>query len=64
MLVINFGNGLKTSTTCLPMPLVLTWKIEFHVHVDASNFGFRVMLSQNLDNIMDRPIILCKQAYE
>jgi hypothetical protein len=51
---------MKTSMACLPMPLVLTWKIEFHVHIHESIFAFEVMLGQNLDNIIDRPITLCK----
>ncbi len=32
--------------------------------IDASKFAFGVMLSQNLDNIIDRPIILCKYNVE
>jgi len=32
------------------------WKIEFHEHTNASNFALGVMLGQNLDNAIDRPI--------
>jgi hypothetical protein len=47
---------MKTSMTCLPILMVPNWKIEFHVHTNASNFVLGVMLSQNLDNTIDRPI--------
>jgi hypothetical protein len=30
--------------------------VEFHVHIDASNFALGVMLGQNLDNTIDKLI--------
>jgi hypothetical protein len=47
---------MKASMTCLPTLLVQNWKIEFHVHTDASNFVLGVMLGQNQENTIDRPI--------
>jgi hypothetical protein len=43
---------MKASMTCLLVLMVLNWKIEFHVHINASNFALGVMLGQNLDNTM------------
>jgi hypothetical protein len=37
---------MKTFMTCLPILMVPNWKIEFHVHIDASNFALGVMLDQ------------------
>jgi hypothetical protein len=47
---------MKASMTCLPIFIVHDWKLEFHVHIDASNFAFGNMLSQNLNKIIDKPI--------
>jgi hypothetical protein len=47
---------MKASMTCLPVLMVPNQEIEFHVHTNASNFAFEVMLSQNLDNTIDIPI--------
>jgi hypothetical protein len=41
---------------CLLILIVPNWKLGFHVHIDASFFSFGVILHQNLDNIIDRPI--------
>ncbi len=30
--------------------------MEFHLHTNASNFALRVMLGQNPNNTIDRPI--------
>ncbi len=30
--------------------------MEFHVHINASNFALGVMMGQNLDNTIDKPI--------
>jgi hypothetical protein len=32
------------------------WKIDFHVHIDTSNIALGVMLGQNLNNTIDKPI--------
>jgi len=42
--------------TCLPILIVLDWKLEFHVHTYASNFALGAMLSQNPDKTIDKPI--------
>jgi hypothetical protein len=47
---------MKASMTCLPILIVLDWKSEFHVHIDASNFAFGTMLSQNLNKTIDKSI--------
>jgi hypothetical protein len=47
---------MKASMTCLPILIVLDWKSEFHVHIDASNFAFGTMLSQNLNKTVDKSI--------
>jgi hypothetical protein len=47
---------MKTSGTCLPMLMVPNWKIEFHVHIDASNFVLGVMLGQNPYITIDKAI--------
>jgi hypothetical protein len=47
---------MKASMTYLPVLIVLDWKLEFHVHTDASNFALRDMLSQNPDKTIDKPI--------
>jgi hypothetical protein len=47
---------MKASMTCLPMLMVPNWKIKFHVHIDASNFALGIMLGQNPNNTIDRPI--------
>jgi hypothetical protein len=38
---------MKTSMTCLCVLIVPDWKLEFHMHIDASKFALRAMLSQN-----------------
>jgi hypothetical protein len=47
---------MKASMTCLPILIVPDWKLEFHVHTDASNFALGAMVSQNLNKIIDKPI--------
>jgi len=47
---------MKASMTCLPILIVLDWKLEFHVHTYASNFALGAMFSQNLDKTIDKPI--------
>jgi hypothetical protein len=47
---------MKASMTCLPILIVPNWNFKFHVHIDASNFGLGVMLRQNLDNTINKPI--------
>ncbi len=42
--------------TCLLILTVPYWKLEFHVHTDASNFALRDMLSQNPDKTIDKSI--------
>jgi hypothetical protein len=51
----NLGNGWRHMTS-LPMLMVPNWKMEFHLHTNASNFALRVMLGQNPNNTIDRPI--------
>jgi hypothetical protein len=47
---------MKTSMTCLPILIIPNQNFEFHVHTNASNFSLRVMLGQNLDNTIYKPI--------
>ncbi len=47
---------MKASMTCLSVLMVPDQKIEFHVHTNASNFVLGVMLDQNPNNTIDRPI--------
>ncbi len=47
---------MKAFMMCLLMLMVPNWKIEFHVHTNTSNFALGVMLGQNQDNTIDRPI--------
>ncbi len=47
---------MKASMTCLLVLMVPNWKIELYVHTNASNFVLGVMLGQNLDNAINRPI--------
>ncbi len=42
--------------TCLPILIVLDWKLKFHAHTDASNFALGAMLNQNINKIIDKPI--------
>ncbi len=42
--------------TSLPILIVLDWKLEFHAHIDASNFTLRTMLSQNPNKTIDKSI--------
>jgi hypothetical protein len=45
--------GIYDMPTLLIVP---DWKLEFHVHVNALNFAFRTMLSQNQDKTIDKSI--------
>jgi hypothetical protein len=47
---------MKASMTCLPIFIILDWKLEFHVHINASNFALGAMLNQNTDKIIGKPI--------
>ncbi len=47
---------MKASMTCIHVLIVRDQKLEFHVHMDASNFALGAMLSQNPNKIIDRPI--------
>jgi hypothetical protein len=47
---------MKASMTCLLIPIILDWKLKFHVHIDASNFALGAILTQNLDKTIDKPI--------
>jgi hypothetical protein len=38
------------------MLMVANWKIKFLVHIDTSNFALGVMLGENPDNSIDKPI--------
>jgi hypothetical protein len=40
----NSWEWMKTSITCLHVLIVPNWNVEFHVHIDASNFSLSVML--------------------
>ncbi len=42
--------------TCLCALIVPNWKLEFHVHIDASNFALGAMLSENPNKTIDKPI--------
>ncbi len=39
-----------------PMFIVPNWNLELHVHIDVSNYVFKVMLGQNPNNTIYRPI--------
>jgi len=47
---------MKTFMTCLLILMVPNCKIKFHVHIDATNFALRVMLDQNPNNTINKPI--------
>ncbi len=48
---------MKASMTCLLVLIVPNWKFKFHVHIDISNIALAgVILKQNLDNTIDKPI--------
>jgi hypothetical protein len=47
---------MKASMTCLHVFIILDWKLEFYVHIDATNFALGTILSQNLNKIIDKPI--------
>jgi hypothetical protein len=47
---------MKASMTCLLVLIVPNWNVEFHVHINASNFALGVMMGQNLDNTIDKLI--------
>ncbi len=47
---------MKASMTCLLVLMVPNWKIEFHLHTNASNLALAVMLGQNPNNTIDKPI--------
>jgi hypothetical protein len=56
----NTLEWMKSSIIRLPIFIVPNWKMEFHVHVDTSNFVIGVMLGQNINNIIDYPIYYTK----
>jgi len=39
-----------------PIFIVTNWNLEFHVHINVSNNFFKVMLGQNPNNTIYRPI--------
>jgi hypothetical protein len=47
---------MKSSVRCFLVSIVPNWKLEFHMHIDVSNFALIVMLWQNSDNMIDHPI--------
>jgi hypothetical protein len=47
---------MKASMTCLPILIVPNWNVEFHVHINASNFVLGVTLGKNPNNTIDKPI--------
>ncbi len=47
---------MKLSMTCFLVSIVPNWKLEFHMHIDVSNFALTTMLGQNSDNMIDCPI--------
>jgi len=47
---------MKASMTCLPILIIPNWNFKFHVHTNVSNFVLRIMLEQNLDNTIEKPI--------
>jgi hypothetical protein len=47
---------MKASMTCLPILIIPNWNFKFHVHTDVSIFALRIMLRQNLDNTIEKPI--------
>jgi hypothetical protein len=49
---------MKASMTCLLVSMVPNWKIKFHVYIDASNFVLGIMLGQNPNNTIDKPIYM------
>jgi hypothetical protein len=53
---IESWEWMKASMTCLPVQIVHNWNVEFHVHINASHFSIGVMLEQNLDNTINKPI--------
>ncbi len=52
---------MKALMTCLLVLIVPNWKLESHVHIDASNFALGVMLSQNPNKTIDRPIYYARR---
>ncbi len=47
---------MKLSMMCFLVSIVPNWKLEFHMHIDVSNFALTTMLGQNSDNMIDCPI--------
>ncbi len=47
---------MKASMTCLPILIILNWNFKFHVYTNVSNFALGIMLGQNLDNTIEKPI--------
>jgi len=47
---------MKSSMTCLHFVIVPNWQLEFHVHINVSNYALGIMLGKNLDNIINPPI--------
>jgi hypothetical protein len=52
---------MKTTLITLLVLIVPNWKKKFHVHIDASNYVIGVMLTQNLDDTIDKPIYYASQ---
>jgi hypothetical protein len=47
---------MKASMMCLLMLMVPNWKINFYVHINASNIALGVILGQNPNSTIDKPI--------
>ncbi len=47
---------MKASMTCFPILIIPNWNFKFHVHIDVSNFALGIILRQNLDNTIEKPI--------
>jgi hypothetical protein len=47
---------MNTFLTMLLVFILPNWTKEFHVHIDASNYAIGAMLTQNLNDIIDKPI--------
>jgi hypothetical protein len=52
---------MKTSLTTLPILIVPNWTKEFHVYTNASNYAIGIMLAQNLNDTIDKPIYYANQ---
>jgi hypothetical protein len=47
---------MKSSMTCFLVSIVPNWRLEFHMHIDVSNFALTIMLGPNSNNKIYRPI--------